>query len=47
LTTAAILAAFDRDAEMLTAQSAELFVSEEAHEGMLAFLEKRPPRWAR
>ncbi|MGA5463489.1 enoyl-CoA hydratase family protein [Mycobacterium sp. NPDC050041] len=47
LTTAAILAAFDRDAEMLTAQSAELFVSEEAHEGMMAFLEKRPPRWAR
>ncbi len=46
LTTAAILAAFDRDAEMLTAQSAELFVSEEAHEGMMAFLEKRPPRWA-
>jgi enoyl-CoA hydratase len=47
LTTAAILAAFDRDAEMLTAQSAELFVSEEAHEGMMAFLEKRPPRWVR
>jgi enoyl-CoA hydratase len=47
LTTAAILAAFDRDADMLTAQSAELFVSEEAHEGMMAFLEKRPPRWAR
>ncbi|MCV7171054.1 enoyl-CoA hydratase family protein [Mycobacterium manitobense] len=47
LTTAAILAAFDRDAETLTAQSAELFVSEEAHEGMMAFLEKRPPRWAR
>jgi enoyl-CoA hydratase len=46
LTTAAILAAFDRDAEMLTAQSAELFVSEEAHEGMMAFLQKRPPRWA-
>ncbi|MDO3638019.1 enoyl-CoA hydratase family protein [Mycolicibacterium arseniciresistens] len=45
LTTAAILAAFDRDAETLTAQSAELFVSEEAHEGMMAFLEKRPPRW--
>ena len=47
LTTAAILAAFDRDAETLTAQSAELFVSDEAREGMMAFLEKRPPRWTR
>lgn len=46
LTTAAILEGFDRDAEMLTAQSAKLFVSEEAHEGMMAFLQKRPPRWA-
>jgi enoyl-CoA hydratase len=45
LTTAPILAAFDRDAEALTAQSAELFVSAEAREGMLAFLEKRPPKW--
>jgi enoyl-CoA hydratase len=46
LTTASILEAFDRHAEALTEQSAELFVSEEAREGMLAFLEKRPPRWA-
>ncbi len=46
LTTAALLRAFDRDAEALTEQSAALFVSEEAREGMLAFLEKRPPRWA-
>jgi enoyl-CoA hydratase len=45
LTTAAILAGFDRDAEELTAQSARLLVSDEAREGMLAFLEKRPPRW--
>ena len=45
LTTAALLAAFDADAEALTAQSAALFVSEEAREGMLAFLAKRPPRW--
>jgi enoyl-CoA hydratase len=45
LTTAAILADFDRDAEELTAQSARLLVSDEAREGMLAFLEKRPPRW--
>lgn len=28
------------------ALSAELFASEEAQEGMAAFLEKRPPRWA-
>lgn len=46
LTTASVLAAFDRDAEDLTAQSARLFVSEEAREGMMAFLQKRPPRWA-
>ena len=45
LTTASILEAFDRHAEELTRQSAELFVSEEAREGMLAFLEKRQPRW--
>ncbi|BBX00701.1 enoyl-CoA hydratase [Mycolicibacterium moriokaense] len=46
LTTAPLLAAFDRDADTLTRQSAELFVSEEAREGMLAFLQKRPPSWA-
>jgi enoyl-CoA hydratase len=46
LTTAAVLAGFDRDAERLAAESARLFVSDEAREGMLAFLEKRPPRWA-
>lgn len=46
LTTASILAGFDRDAERLTVDSARLFVSEEAREGMLAFLQKRPPRWA-
>ncbi|KAA0096867.1 enoyl-CoA hydratase family protein [Mycolicibacterium sp. P1-18] len=45
LTTAALLASFDADAEALTTQSAALFVSEEAREGMMAFLEKRPPRW--
>ena len=45
LTTASILDAFDRHAETLTRQSADLFVSDEAREGMLAFLEKRPPRW--
>jgi enoyl-CoA hydratase len=45
LTTAAILDAFDQQADELTKQSAELFVSEEAREGMMAFLHKRPPRW--
>src|SRR5215212_8168149 len=45
LTTAPILEAFDQHAEALTKQSAELFVSEEAHEGMLAFLQKRRPNW--
>ncbi len=45
LTTAPILNAFDDRAEALTRQSAELFVSDEAREGMLAFLQKRPPRW--
>lgn len=46
LTTAAILDSFDRHAEELTQQTARLFVSEEAREGMLAFLQRRPPRWA-
>jgi enoyl-CoA hydratase len=46
LTTAAVLAGFDRDAERLATESAQLFVSAEAREGMLAFLEKRAPRWA-
>ncbi|MFN8072060.1 MAG: enoyl-CoA hydratase family protein [Mycobacterium sp.] len=46
LTTESVLAGFDRDAARLAEESARLFVSEEAREGMLAFLEKRPPRWA-
>lgn len=46
LTTTAVLEAFDRDAERLTTDSARLFVSDEAREGMLAFLQKRPPEWA-
>lgn len=45
LTTASILRGFDRDAEDLTRQSAQLFVSDEAREGMMAFLQKRPPSW--
>lgn len=46
LTTAGILAGFDRDAEQLAEESARLFVSDEALEGMTAFLQKRAPRWA-
>ncbi|HZU47581.1 MAG TPA: enoyl-CoA hydratase family protein [Mycobacterium sp.] len=46
LTTAAVLEGFDRDAERLSVESARLFVSDEAREGMLAFLQKRPPRWS-
>lgn len=46
LTTAAVLERFDRDAERLAVDSARLFVSDEAAEGMLAFLQKRAPRWA-
>jgi enoyl-CoA hydratase len=45
LTTAPILADFDEHADALTEQSAQLFGSEEAREGMMAFLHKRPPRW--
>ncbi|KAA0082773.1 enoyl-CoA hydratase family protein [Mycolicibacterium sp. P9-64] len=45
LTTASILKDFDRHAEKLAKQSAALFVSDEAREGMLAFLQKRPPTW--
>lgn len=46
LTTAKVLDSFERDAERLTVNSARLFVSDEAREGMLAFLQKRPPSWA-
>jgi enoyl-CoA hydratase len=45
LTTAALLDGFDRNAERLAEESARLFVSEEAREGMLAFLQKRAPSW--
>lgn len=47
LTTAAVLRGFDRDAERLSVESARLFVSDEAREGMGAFLQKRPPRWVK
>lgn len=45
LTTASLLRGFDELAEDLTRQSARLFVSDEAREGMMAFLQKRPPNW--
>lgn len=45
LTTASILEGFDRHADRLATQSAGLFVSDEAREGMLAFLQKREPNW--
>ncbi|MEU4893623.1 enoyl-CoA hydratase family protein [Streptomyces sp. NPDC044780] len=46
LVTADVLRAFDRDAEPLAELSARLFASEEAREGMTAFLERRDPAWA-
>lgn len=47
LTTAPVRAAIDRDGDRMIELSARLFASEEAHEGMVAFLERRPPRWVR
>ncbi|MHB8488216.1 MAG: enoyl-CoA hydratase family protein [Candidatus Dormibacteria bacterium] len=38
--------AIARYGEEMVALSARLFASEEAHEGMTAFLERRPPRWS-
>jgi enoyl-CoA hydratase len=37
--------AIDRHGAEMVELSARLFASEEAHEGMTAFLERRPPRW--
>ncbi|MCM2576809.1 enoyl-CoA hydratase family protein [Streptomyces meridianus] len=45
LVTADVLRAFDRDTEALAEQSARLFASDEAREGMTAFLERRDPTW--
>ncbi|MEU9580307.1 enoyl-CoA hydratase family protein [Streptomyces chilikensis] len=45
LVTAKVLETFDRDAEALSALSARLFSSDEAREGMTAFLERRDPAW--
>jgi enoyl-CoA hydratase len=46
LTTQAVRRAFTADAEDMQQLSARLFASDEAREGMTAFLQKRPPRWA-
>ncbi|WP_328389057.1 enoyl-CoA hydratase family protein [Nocardia sp. NBC_00416] len=46
LTTAGILAEFDRSADELAARSGSFFGTEEVIEGMTAFLQRRPPRWA-
>ncbi|MFI0260387.1 enoyl-CoA hydratase family protein [Streptomyces sp. NPDC017056] len=47
LVTADVLRAFDRDTAALADTSARLFASEEAREGMTAFLQRREPSWAR
>jgi enoyl-CoA hydratase len=41
-----VVRAFEERAEEMQQLSARLFASEEAREGMTAFLQKRPPRWA-
>ncbi|MEU9241382.1 enoyl-CoA hydratase family protein [Streptomyces sp. NPDC048385] len=46
LLTARVLETFDRDAATLTALSARLFSSDQAREGMTAFLERRDAAWA-
>jgi enoyl-CoA hydratase len=46
LLTAGLLDGFEARADALAEQSARLFGSEEAAEGMAAFLAKRPPSWA-
>lgn len=46
LLTMRMLDDFDRYAEGLAAQSARLFGSAEAVEGVTAFLQKRPPSWS-
>ncbi len=46
LLTMGMLGDFDRYGEALAAQSARLFGSPEAAEGVAAFLQKRPPSWS-
>ena len=46
LLTHGLLERFTQDRDRVAEQSSRLFSSEEAREGMSAFLERRPPRWA-
>ncbi|MEU4896061.1 enoyl-CoA hydratase family protein [Streptomyces sp. NPDC044780] len=46
LTTARTLESLNQHGTAMVTLSAELFASEEAAEGMLAFRERRPPHWA-
>ncbi|MEV6161263.1 enoyl-CoA hydratase family protein [Streptomyces sp. NPDC052052] len=45
LVTASVLRSFDQHSEDLIARSAALFASDDAREGMTAFLERRDPAW--
>ncbi|MEV5159255.1 enoyl-CoA hydratase family protein [Streptomyces sp. NPDC053728] len=45
LVTVTVLQSFDSHAEDLIARSASLFASDDAREGMTAFLERRDPPW--
>jgi enoyl-CoA hydratase len=46
LLTHGLLATFASERDRVAEQSARLFASDEAREGMTAFLQRRPPRWA-
>lgn len=46
LLNAALLRRIDDEGAAMAELSARLFASEEAREGMLAFRQRRPPRWA-
>jgi enoyl-CoA hydratase len=46
LANRAVREAIERYGDEMVELSARLFASEEAHEGMTAFLERRPPRWS-
>lgn len=46
LTSAPILAAFDREADALAKRSGSFFGTADVIEGMTAFFQRRPPSWA-
>jgi enoyl-CoA hydratase len=46
LVTASLRARLEAGSDEMVALSTRLFGSDEAREGMLAFLERRPPAWA-